>query len=114
MTHQHAETLALTDPEYCEIVLAVVEKAYRVRDVTVKDRHRPISEARQLAMFLCRELTTSSYPAIGDIFNRDHTTVLHAARVHTKRLAGNKRYAEVVGRVIETIQREAVKRSAKL
>jgi chromosomal replication initiator protein len=44
-------------------------------------RGRRLVYARQIAMYLCRELTTLSLPAIADQFGgRDHTTVLHAHR----------------------------------
>lgn len=39
---------------------------------------RPYVEARSVAMFLVRELCELSYPAIGRIFDRDHTTVQYA------------------------------------
>lgn len=42
-------------------------------------RQRPLVTARQTAMYVIRELTDLSYPAIGRLFgNRDHTTVIHA------------------------------------
>jgi len=44
-------------------------------------RSAPVSAARQVAMYLTRELTELSLPAIASAFNRrDHTTVLHAIR----------------------------------
>jgi chromosomal replication initiator protein len=44
-----------------------------------KKRNRDISYPRQIAMYLCRELTDMSLPKIGDEFGgRDHTTVIHA------------------------------------
>ena len=47
----------------------------------VRDRRPRISEARQVAMFLARELTGEALPAIGRQFgDRNHTTVLHAHR----------------------------------
>ncbi|MCE7885406.1 MAG: chromosomal replication initiator DnaA, partial [Actinobacteria bacterium ATB1] len=55
-------------------------------DVTMEDligpsRRRPLVVARQVAMYLHRELTDLSLPRIGEIFGgRDHTTVLHAQR----------------------------------
>ncbi|HEY8516962.1 MAG TPA: chromosomal replication initiator protein DnaA [Candidatus Binatia bacterium] len=44
-----------------------------------KSRARELALARQIAMFLCRELTQASLPHIGEQFGgRDHSTVLHA------------------------------------
>lgn len=44
-----------------------------------KKRNRAISYPRQIAMYLCRELTDLSLPKIGEEFGgRDHTTVIHA------------------------------------
>jgi chromosomal replication initiator protein len=45
------------------------------------DRSRVLVNARQIAMYLCRELTELSLPKIGQLFGgRDHTTVMHADR----------------------------------
>lgn len=45
------------------------------------DRSRVLVNARQIAMYLCRELTDLSLPKIGQHFGgRDHTTVMHADR----------------------------------
>lgn len=40
-----------------------------------------VSNARQIAMTLSRDLTSLSLGDIGEYFNRDHTTVMHACRV---------------------------------
>jgi chromosomal replication initiator protein len=56
-----------------------------------------IAWPRQLAMYLARELTGASLPAIGREFGgRDHTTVLHACRRASKRLASDDGSREVV------------------
>lgn len=53
----------------------------RVADLLSKRRNRSIARPRQVAMALCKELTSHSLPEIGDAFGgRDHTTVLHACR----------------------------------
>ena len=53
----------------------------RVSDLHSKRRSRSITRPRQIAMALAKELTTHSFPEIGDAFGgRDHTTVLHACR----------------------------------
>ncbi len=53
----------------------------RVADLLSKRRSRSIARPRQMAMALAKELTTHSFPEIGDAFGgRDHTTVLHACR----------------------------------
>jgi chromosomal replication initiator protein len=50
-------------------------------DLLGPSRSRPLVLARQVAMYLCRELTPLSLPAIGQAFGgRDHTTVMHADR----------------------------------
>jgi chromosomal replication initiator protein len=53
----------------------------KVSEMYSKKRTRAIARPRQVAMWLAKELTPESYPAIGEAFGgRDHTTVLHACR----------------------------------
>lgn len=50
-----------------------------IEDLDSKKRPKDIAYARQVAMFLCREMTDMSLPKIGaDFGGRDHTTVIHA------------------------------------
>ena len=52
-----------------------------IDDLTGPSRSRTLVTARQVAMYLCRELTDLSLPKIGEQFGgRDHTTVMHADR----------------------------------
>ena len=52
-----------------------------VEDLCGSSRSRVLVNARQIAMYLCRELTEQSLPKIGQAFGgRDHTTVMHAER----------------------------------
>jgi len=53
----------------------------KVSDFFSKKRTRQIVRPRQIAMWLTKNLTSQSYPSIGEAFGgRDHTTVLHAVR----------------------------------
>jgi chromosomal replication initiator protein len=80
-----------------EIVDAAAQEFGVERDALLaRDRRPPVAEARQVAMYLARELTTHSLPEIGrGIGNRNHTTVLHA-----------------VNRISATIQTDPTVRSA--
>jgi chromosomal replication initiator protein len=52
---------------------------FTVDDLTGKSRRRPLVLARQIGMYVFRELTDFSYPKIAEEFGgRDHTTVMHA------------------------------------
>jgi chromosomal replication initiator protein len=49
--------------------------------MTTPKRHRRVAYPRMIAMYLARQLTPNSLPALGRMFGgRDHTTVLHAVR----------------------------------
>ena len=52
----------------------------RISDLTSAKRTRSLARPRQVAMALCKELTQHSLPEIGEAFDKDHTTVLHACR----------------------------------
>jgi chromosomal replication initiator protein len=53
--------------------------AFPIEDIRGKSRRRPLVTARQIGMYVMREMTDLSYPAIAREFGgRDHTTVIHA------------------------------------
>lgn len=52
---------------------------FTAEEIVSKHRQRPLVTARQIAMYVMRELTDLSYPNIARVFGgRDHTTVIHA------------------------------------
>ncbi len=69
-------------------------------------RSQAIVAPRQLAMYLCRELTDATLPAIGREFGgRDHTTVLYAVQKITRRLHHDRREYDQVDDLIRRIKR---------
>ena len=62
-----------------------------VATLTGAGKKRAVAHARQLAMYLCRELTELSLPKIGDEFGgKDHTTVIYADRKIRKEMTENR------------------------
>jgi chromosomal replication initiator protein len=69
-------------------ILAMTASSFGVSiaDLEGPSRRQPLARARQVAMYLCRELTDLSLPKIGVLFGgRDHTTALHGIN-NVKRL----------------------------
>ncbi|HKY90620.1 MAG TPA: chromosomal replication initiator protein DnaA [Nevskiaceae bacterium] len=65
-----------------ENIMSTVAKYYNIplKDLRSPRRSRMLARPRQVAMALARELTEHSLPDIGQAFEKDHTTVLHADR----------------------------------
>jgi chromosomal replication initiator protein len=64
-----------------ELILAKTAEmfSFPIEDIRGKSRRRPLVTARQIGMYVMREMTDLSYPAIAREFGgRDHTTVIHA------------------------------------
>ena len=63
-----------------EIIQEVVASYFKLKkdDLLSKRRTKDLATARQIAMYLCREMTDESLPQIGNMFERDHSTVIHA------------------------------------
>jgi chromosomal replication initiator protein len=70
-----------------QVILEATAKmfGFTVEELGSKSRRRPLVQARQMAMYVFRQLTDYSYPAIAREFGgRDHTTVIHAVDKITK------------------------------
>ncbi|MXX11832.1 MAG: chromosomal replication initiator protein DnaA, partial [Nitrospira sp. SB0667_bin_9] len=72
-----------------EDIQDVVAKSFHVKVAELKSKRRTktVVHPRQIAMYLCRELTGASFPEIGREFGgKDHTTIIHACRQIEKAL----------------------------
>ena len=74
-------------------------------DLTSKKKTQQLAFARQVAMYLSRELTDSSFPRIGEFFGgRDHTTVMHAHQKIGTQRGIDSRVDQVILDVMQRIE----------
>ena len=96
-----ADTISSTKPRQITPGLILDETAKMfgldIEQLCSKSRTRDLVHARQVGMYVCRELTDLSYPQIGKEFGgRDHTTVIHAYdKVSTRMKERRKTYEDV-------------------
>ena len=91
------------------LVLSTVAKYFDVsiEDMQSKSRTRTLTNARQVAMYLLRELTEMSLPRIGnDLGGRDHTTVMHAVRKVSAQMAERQTIFNQVTELTNLIRQE--------
>ena len=80
-----------------------------LEDLCGTSRSRALVEARQIAMYLCRELTDLSLPKIGQTFGgRDHTTVMHADRKIRELMAERRALYNHVNEITTKIKQQSV------
>lgn len=74
-------------------------------DIRSQKRNSNISEARQVAMYIVREITDLSMVEIGQTFGgRDHSTVVYATRQVEKRLQKDQRSRDIVNDIIKNVR----------
>ena len=87
-----------------KVILEATSKmfGFPIEELQGKSRRRPLVTARQVGMYVCREMTDLSYPAIAREYGgRDHTTVIHAVE---KIGALMKERRQIYDQVTELIQ----------
>jgi chromosomal replication initiator protein len=94
------------------ITISAIKKAvaeYFKMDIdmlSAKLRTKEVALARQVAMYLSRELTTSSLPTIGTNFGgRDHTTVMHACNKIKNEIEKNSQTNDIVKSIMNTLSK---------
>ncbi len=89
--------------EQIEIIQRVVARDFgeTVDSLCNGGRHESLATGRQVAMALARMLTPASTIAVGAAFNRDHSTVIYAARVVESRITIDGRFAARVAMLRE-------------
>jgi chromosomal replication initiator protein len=99
------------EPEITAAAIIAQTAAYfgvAIEDLTGPSRGRHLVQGRQIAMYLCRELTDLSLPKIGAQFgNRDHTTVMYAERKINTLLAERRSVFNQVSELTNRIKMQA-------
>ena len=79
----------------------------KVSDLKSKRRTKTLVHPRQIAMYLCRELTDASFPEIGrDFGGKDHTTIIHACKQVQKSLETNASLQTMIDGITKEIGKE--------
>ncbi len=89
-----------------ELIQKVIAEYYQLKidDFKSKKRNRPISFPRQIAMYLCRDMTDLSLPKIGELFGgRDHTTVIHACDKISNDMSNDLQLKRTINQLIKKI-----------
>lgn len=79
-----------------EVIIEETGKCYgiEVSDIMSTSRTKEVTMARQVSMYIIRQLTKLSLPEIGRVFGRDHTTVIHSLEKVEGLIKENRETAE--------------------
>ncbi len=84
---------------------AAAQFGFTVEELKSKHRQRPLVTARQIAMYVMRELTELSYPNIAREFGgRDHTTVIHAVEKIGALMSKDRQIYDQVTRLMKAVR----------
>jgi chromosomal replication initiator protein len=91
-----------------DVIQEIVASYFKIKveDLQSKKRTRTIAYPRQIAMYLCRSLTDTSLPQIGQFFGgRDHTTVIHAFEKVSQEKESDSNLNSILNELIERVQK---------
>lgn len=89
-----------------DLIIKAVAKYFNLKPSLLKSKNNSkyIVEPRQIAMYICKELTNYSLPQIGKEFgNKHHTTVMHSTQKVEHAMRENKDFHSVIHRIISSI-----------
>jgi chromosomal replication initiator protein len=94
-------------PITAQVILEATSKMFGFTqdELRGKSRRRPLVTARQVGMYVCRQMTDLSYPAIAREYGgRDHTTVIHAVEKISALMSERRQIYDQVTELTQTIR----------
>jgi chromosomal replication initiator protein len=87
-------------------IISAICAAWRIRpdEIVSERRSQKIAFARQVAFYLCRELTEESFPVIARYFNRDHSTAIHGYQIIARRAAAEAPFMSLLNKLKEELR----------
>jgi chromosomal replication initiator protein len=84
-----------------EAIQQVVSDSFHIHlaDLKSKKRTQHVAFCRQVAMYLCRKITSDSFPSIGEHFGRDHSTVIHAVNLIERRINSDAAFRLLIEKI---------------
>ena len=89
-----------------ELIIDIVAEHFNIKseDILSQKRSADIVYPRQIAMYLCRQMTTNTVQSLGKAFgNRDHTTILHGADMINKMVISDENTKSTIDILIKKI-----------
>ena len=103
----------LEQEQHAAITFDAVQRAVaefydiRLADMSSKRRPQAIAMPRQVAMYLCRQMTPASLPEIANAFGKTHATVLHACRTVQHRISQDEDLRQHIAEISKRLGRKA-------
>ena len=93
-------------PVTIEKILNEVARTYNVMpaDIRCKKRNANVSAARQMTMYIIREVTAMSMEAIGQEFQRDHSTVVYSIKTMAENITRDQHLKEMCSDIIKNVR----------
>ncbi len=96
------------EPITVEKIIDEVSRSYGITSADIRSgkRDSAISNARQSAMYIIREITNLPMKNIGAEFNRDHSTVVYALKECEKKMKSNRQEREIIEDIINNLKND--------
>ena len=87
-------------------IFTAVYKKYGIKkeDIIGERRTKDIAQARHIAIYLIREITDMSFPGIGKILNRNHTTIISSIDTVEKKIISQQSFSMEIDELIKSIK----------